>query len=192
MRWTMRESTFKRRLVEQAQIEKGQRVLDLGCGTAILTILIKKSHPEAEVIGLDGDPKILEIAKTKIAKAGLDITLDHGMAFEVPYPECYFDHVFSRLLFHHLTWENKNRTLGEVLRVLYPGGEFHLADFGKPKNVPMHLVSLIMRHFEENRDNIKGLLPKAIRHVGFQSVEEFARYMTVFGALSLYRAQKPQ
>ena len=76
----MRESTFKRRLVEQARIEKGQRVLDLGCGTGTLTILIKKSHPEAEVIGLDGDPNILEIARTKIAKAGLDITLDQGIA----------------------------------------------------------------------------------------------------------------
>ncbi|MEM2905772.1 MAG: hypothetical protein QW587_08595 [Candidatus Bathyarchaeia archaeon] len=43
----MRESTFKPRLVEQARIEKGRRVLDLGCGTATLTILMKNAHPQS-------------------------------------------------------------------------------------------------------------------------------------------------
>ncbi len=168
---TMREFTFKRRLVDQARITKGERVLDLGCGTATLTILIKESHPEAEVIGLDGDPKVLEIARTKIAKAGLDITLDRGIAFELPYPDSSFDRVLSSLLFHHLTRESKRRTLGEVFRVLRPGGEFHLADFGKPNNVLTYLISLVMRHFEEDRDNIDGLMPKFIKEAGFDSVE---------------------
>lgn len=76
MRLAARESTFKPRLVEQARIKKNYRVLDLGCGTATLTILLKKAQPEAEVIGLDGDPKVLEIAKSKVAKAGADISLD--------------------------------------------------------------------------------------------------------------------
>lgn len=47
----MRESTFKRTLVEQANIKNGYRLLDLGCGTATLTILIKKAHPGTEVTG---------------------------------------------------------------------------------------------------------------------------------------------
>jgi ubiquinone/menaquinone biosynthesis C-methylase UbiE len=81
MQWFMRESTFKRCLVAQAKIEKGYRLLDIGCGTATLTILIKKVHPEADVTGLDGDPKILKMAKTKIIRAGLDIKLDLGMSF---------------------------------------------------------------------------------------------------------------
>lgn len=189
-RLTMREFTFKRRLVDQARITKGERVLDLGCGTATLTILIKESHPEAEVIGLDGDPKVLEIARTKTARAGLDITLERGIAFELPYADSSFDRVFSSLLFHHLTRENKRRTLGEVFRVLKPGGEFYLADFGKPNNVLMYLISLVMRHFEEYQDNSDGLLPKFIEEAGFEPVREFTRYLTVFGSLSLYYARK--
>jgi trans-aconitate methyltransferase len=51
-------------------------VLDLGCGTATLTILVKQAHPDADVIGLDGDPRVLEIAKSKITRAGLDVALD--------------------------------------------------------------------------------------------------------------------
>ena len=189
--WLVRENTFKRHLVERAQIKSGERVLDLGCGTATLTIMIKKSFPEAEVTGLDGDPDVLEKARAKIAKAGLNVTLDKGMAFELPYPECHFDHVFSSLVFHHLTRENKLKALTEVFRVLRPGGYFYLADFGKLRNVAMYLVSLVMRHFEEYRDNINGLLLDAMRGAGFQPVDEFARYTTIFGTLCLYRACKP-
>ena len=43
LQWTMREDAFKRRLVQQAHIEPGYRVLDLGCGTATLTLLIKQT-----------------------------------------------------------------------------------------------------------------------------------------------------
>src|SRR5215216_7521399 len=73
IRLTMPETKFKRQLIDQARIEKGQRVLDLGCGTATLTILMKRIQPGAEIVGLDGDPKILKIAKLKAAKARVDI-----------------------------------------------------------------------------------------------------------------------
>lgn len=187
----MRESTFKPRLVEKARIEKGHRVLDLGCGTATLTILIKNAHPQAEVTGLDGDPEVLEIARAKVARAGLEIALDYGMAFELPYPDGFFDRVISSLVFHHLTREDKARTLKEAFRVLRPGGELHVADLGRPQNVLMHLISLVMRRLEEAADNIKGLLPEMFRNAGFEQVEETAKFMTVFGTLALYRAWKP-
>jgi ubiquinone/menaquinone biosynthesis C-methylase UbiE len=65
-------------------VKKGHQVLDLGCGTATLTLLIKQAHPEAQVAGLDGDPKALEIARGKVARSGLTIPLDEGMAFNLP------------------------------------------------------------------------------------------------------------
>lgn len=190
-RWTMREYTFKRRLVEQAHIRKDHRILDLGCGTATLTILIKGAHPEADVVGLDGDPRILKVARAKVASAGLNITLDYGMAYELPYPDNSFDRVFSSLLFHHLTQENKNRTAKETFRVLRHGGELHVADFGKPDNALMRFISLYMRRLEKTADNVKGLLPDMFQNAGFDQIEESARYMTVFGSLSLYKARKP-
>ena len=191
MQWTMRESTFKRRLVEQARIEKGHRVLDIGCGTATLTILIKKAHPEAEVIGLDGDPKILEIARSKVTKASVDIALNYGMVFELPYPEASFDRVIASLVFHHLTWENRVSSFKEVFRVLKPGGELQIADLGKPQNALMYLPSLAIGRLEEASDFVKGLLPEMLRNAGFDQVEETAKYMTIFGTLALYRARKP-
>lgn len=103
LRWTMREATFKRHLVDQAGIRPGQRVLDLGCGTATLTILLKQVHPQAEVHGLDADPRALEIAKRKAVGTGVRLSLDRGMSSALPYAEHSFDGVVSSLFFHHLT-----------------------------------------------------------------------------------------
>ena len=194
MRWTLRESTFKRHLLKQAGIDRGHRVLDLGCGTGTLALLIKSHHPKADVFGLDADPKVLEVARAKAAKGGLNVRFDHGMAFELPYPDATFDRVISSLLFHHLTRGNKERTLREVFRLLRRGGELHVADWGKAQNWPMRVAFLLVQMldgFETTADSISGLLPELFRMAGFMEVEESARYMTIVGTLSLYRARKP-
>ena len=191
LKWSARESTFKPKLVEQANIQQHFKVLDLGCGTATLTILLKKSQPKAEVMGIDIDQTVLEIAREKAARAGVDIALDLGTAFKLPYPDHYFDRVVSSLVFHHLTTENKVHSLKEVLRVLKPNGELHVADLGKPQNTLMRLPSLVMRHLEESEDNVKGLLPHMFRIAGFKQVKENAKIMTIFGTVTLYKGRKP-
>jgi SAM-dependent methyltransferase len=184
----MRETEFKQALVRQARVTKNYQVLDLGCGTATLTLLIKQAHPEAKVTGLDGDPKALEIARAKIAKSGLTITLDEGMAFNLPYPDNSFDRVFSGLLFHHLTREDKERTLKEVYR------ELHVADWGKASNALMRLAFFLVQlldGFKTTTDNVNGLLPVFFSKAGLQQVQEAARYATMFGTMALYKASKP-
>lgn len=191
LRWLMREEQFKQQLVRQAQIQARQNVLDLGCGTATLTILVKQTHPEAEVTGLDGDARVLAIGRSKAAKAGAVIILDQGMSFQLPYPDESFDRVLSSLLFHHLTKDNKQRTLDEVYRVLRTGGEFHLADLSQPRTLWARLVSPVMARLEEVSDNHKGLLPVMMRQTGFELVVEGSHFSTLFGTLTIYGGQKP-
>lgn len=96
-------------------------------------------------------------------------------------------------MFHHLTRENKLRTLKEIDRVLRTGGEIHIADFGKPQNLLMRVASFPWRLFDGSTttaDNVGGFLPKLMRDSGFVDVRESARYMTLFGTLSLYGARK--
>ena len=191
IKWLMPEDRFKRHLIRQAGIERGHRVLDLGCGTGTLTILIKQTHPDSEVVGLDGDPRVLEIARAKARKAGVEIAFHEGMAFQLPYPDGSYDRVLCSLVLHHLTTENKRRALKEVYRVLRPGGELHVADIGKPSNLMAYLISLFIRLFESVSDNIKGLLPQMFAQAGFFQVEETTRFMTIVGTLALYKARKP-
>ena len=194
LRWTMRERTFKRRLIEEARLRSPQRILDLGCGTATLTLLVKRICPGAEVMGLDGDMQILNYAKAKALKAGGGVQLHQGFAQALPYPDASFDHVFSSLVFHHLTRDMKMQTLQEVFRVLRPGGELHVADWGRPQNWLMrHAFRLVewSDGKERTADHRAGRLPQFMESAGFARARVTQQYMTLFGTLCHYHAQKP-
>ena len=60
----------RRALLDQAAIRPSQRVLDIGCGTGSLVILLKRLHPDVDVVGLDPDPKALARAQTKSGTSG--------------------------------------------------------------------------------------------------------------------------
>ena len=190
IRWLMHEAEFKRRLIDQAQINDGDRVLDVGCGTGTLAVMVKQAHPQAEVVGLDGDAKVLGIARTKAAKAGIDLLFERGMSYQLPYQEHSFDRVLTSLMLHHLTTDNKSRTLLEVFRVLRPGGELHVVDFGPPRTFYSRLVAFVAARSEQAQVNVKGLLPGMFREAGFERVEETGHFLTVAGALSFYRGRK--
>ena len=190
MQGTMREQTFKRQLIWQADIKAGEPLLDLGCGTATLTIMLKGIHPEAQVVGLDGDEKALSIAKRKIAKNGLGIEFKKGLSFDLDFTDQSFDVVVSSLLFHHLNREDKLRTLREVFRILKPAGELHIADWGRPQNFLMRgafLVVQLLDGFETTGDSVQGKLLGYMEQTGFKEVKETKRFATLFGTVCLYR-----
>jgi len=190
LRRMLPEVALKQRLIAQAQIAAGQRVLDLGAGTGTLTVMLKQACRDADVVGLDGDPEVLVIARDKAAAAGVAIRFDQGLATALPYDDDSFDRVLSSLVLHHLTTEDKRRALGEAWRVLRASGELHVLDFGPPQNVLAWLISLIFRRLERTADNIAGRLPGMFRQAGFTAVEQTAQQMTILGMLALYRGRK--
>jgi ubiquinone/menaquinone biosynthesis C-methylase UbiE len=185
------ERRFKRRLVELAGIASGQDVLDLGCGTGTLALLIKQTCPGARVVGLDIDPRILAIARRKTQRAGADLELRQGSATEPPFAPGSFDRVLTTLVLHHLTTAQKRTALSAVRRLLRPGGELHVADWGKPHNALMQVASMGFRLFdggETTEANLRGQLPALIAEAGFTDVSDSERWMTPFGTLSFIRA----
>lgn len=188
MRVLMREDEFKGRLVRNANIQAGHHVLDLGCGTATLTLMVKKAHPQAEVVGVDGDDKILAIANEKVKRAGLNVTLDKALAYDLPYQNGSFDRVLSSLVIHHLTTENKERAFAEIRRVLRKPGELHVVDFGLPISTYARVVSRFLSRIEPLGDNIQGRLPEMMRKAGLTAVRTAGHFATVFGTLVYYRA----
>jgi len=112
----------RKALLDQAAIQTGHRVLDIGCGTGVLVTLIKRLHSDVDVVGLDPDPKALIRARRKAERAAVQIQLDQGYSDELPYPDASFDRVLSSFMLHHLQADEKESTLREVRRVLKPGG----------------------------------------------------------------------
>lgn len=193
VRITTRERRFKAALLQQARLRAGQQVLDLACGTATLTIAAKRMQPRADITGVDGDPDILARARVKAAKAEVELKFDESLSQHLAYADSSFDVVLSSLFFHHLDRENKLATLSEVWRVLKPGAELHIADWGKAANPLMRVLFLIVQMldgFATTTDNVAGRLPEFLRASGFKEVEETQRFSTVLGTLALYRAKR--
>lgn len=194
VKWTTREMVFKDKLVSQIEIPTDGRLLDLACGTATLTIAVKRKFPRAEIHGLDGDAKILRIARRKVSENGTEINFTKAFSTALPYPDEHFEAVVSSLFFHHLTPENKRKTLFEVRRVLKPGGILHVADWGRPASFLMKLASSPVQWLDgaTTKDSYAGKLPELMAEAGFADIIEIADYSTVFGTLRLHRAKKKQ
>ena len=182
----------RRELIAQANINSGQRILDIGCGTGTLAVMLKRSHAGVEVVVLDPDPKALRRAKTKSMKAGLSLQLDQGFADELPYAEDSFDRVFSSFMFHHLEEKDRERTLSEVARVLKPGGSFHLLDFtGHEHEHGSHgfLKRLVNSH-AQLKDNSDARILELLQRARFSNGEKVKESQMLFGVLrtAYYRA----
>jgi ubiquinone/menaquinone biosynthesis C-methylase UbiE len=190
---TTRERIFKRALLDQAAIEPGQQVLDVGCGTGTLAIAAQRRQPGVQVSALDADPAVLGIAADKARRAGVDIAFELGRSSALPYADERFDRVLSSLFFHHLSWSDKLLTARQMHRVLRPAGELHVADWGRAGGLASRTAFLaiqLLDGFDTTTDNVAGMLPVLFGSAGFRHVEETRRIPTVFGIVSLYRAVK--
>ncbi len=188
---TLKEEKFKSLLVKQATVRPGDRVLDVGCGTGTLAVLLKKCVPEAHVVGLDADRAALEIARKKATEAEVEIEFHEALAWNAPFEPKSFERVVSSLVLHHLRDRDKLRTLQKVRAWLRPGGELHIADWGKAQNALMRVAFVsvqLLDGFQTTTENVRRGLVPVLRDAGFRSVKETHREMTLFGTLSLYQA----
>jgi ubiquinone/menaquinone biosynthesis C-methylase UbiE len=194
VRGTTRERTFKRKLLEQARLGDGADVLDLGSGSGTLAIWAKQADPGVNIRGLDGDSAIIAQAVRKAARAGVEVPFDEGLSYELPYDDASFDRVLSSLFFHHLVLRDKERTIAEIARVLRPGGELHVADWGQPRSLAGKAGAVAIRRFdgdEPTRDNLAGRLPELFEAGGLVDARERERVAAPLGVVSLYSARRP-
>lgn len=106
------------RLVRFADIHPGDRVLDVACGTGVVALTAARRG--ATVTGLDLTPQLLDVARDNARTARVDIDWHEGDAERLPFPADSFDAVLSQ--FGHMFAPQPDVALGEMLRVLKPGG----------------------------------------------------------------------
>ncbi len=195
LKLVMPEQQFKESLIHAMRIEAGHRVLDFGCGSLTLSILATQLYPKAEYYGVDVDQKILDIASHKMKEANQHIVIQQYNGGKLPYPDSFFDKVMSSLVFHHLTLRQKYSALEEIYRILRPGGELHIADFGLPSNALQRFgfYSIqLLDGFETTKDSVSNALPGAMKESDFLNVEEVNAFNTIVGTVRLVKGTKPK
>ena len=125
---------WKRRVIELAAVQSGNRALDLCCGTGDLALALARRG--AEVTGLDFSPAMLEIAEARrqrnFKSQISNLKFMAGDALQIPFPDASFDIVTVGYGLRNLTsWE---KGLAEMHRVAKPGARLVALDFGKPEN----------------------------------------------------------
>jgi SAM-dependent methyltransferase len=115
----------------EAGVRKGDRVLDVACGTGALTLAAAEiAGPSGSVVGLDVNPEMLAVARRK----PLQIEWLEGSAEALPLPSNSFDAVVSQ--FGFMFFEDKPKALGEMMRVLKPDGRLAIAVCDAVENSP--------------------------------------------------------
>ena len=114
-------------MLQEITRARGDRVMDLGCGTGALTAQVLEQDPRRQVTGLDLSEQMLAQAR---ARLGDRVNLVQGDSEHLPFPDQSFDVVYCCDSFHH--YPAPAAVLAEVGRVLVPGGVFLLGDIWLP------------------------------------------------------------
>jgi ubiquinone/menaquinone biosynthesis C-methylase UbiE len=199
-------------LADLAGIEPGQAVVDVGCGTANLSLAVLAAQPGALLTGLDPDGDALRRGVRKARRRGVALTLVQGYADRLPSDDVSLDHVISSLALHHLDDGGRVAFARDAFRALRPGGRVTIVDFGGPVSDvddagdpahghghgrvhPLrHLPHLLRRRVAQSPvaarshgDGVVALLAAA----GFGDAKEVAHADHRFGRITFVRATRP-
>ena len=179
-----------RRLLDQAALRPGQRVLEIGCGTGNLLLQAKATEPGAIVVGLDPDLSALARARRKARRRSLTVQLDRGYADDVPYADGSMDVVLSAFMLHHLPTAEKEQALREVFRVLRPDGQLHVVDIGGRADPADGRMARRAHHIHRLQDNWNDAIPDLFRRTGFTAVTETGHAVGAMGRFTFYRGSR--
>jgi len=199
--------SWRKKVLQLVANTKPETILDIATGTGDLAILMTKTEAK-EIIGLDISAGMLEIGKQKINEKKLDhkITMVLGDSENIPYPDHYFDAI--TVAFGVRNFENLEKGLAEILRVLKPNGIFVILETSVPTRFPYKqgyafytrfILPLIGKLFSKDKVAYKYLSDSAnifpfgealnniLRKIGFIDVKHLSQ---TFGVATIYHASK--
>lgn len=187
-----REEHYRKLALRHLNLQGHERVLDVGCGTGILTrqIAARLNTESAVSIGIDAAPNMIRVARKK-AKNIQNIQFKTALAEKLPYEDASFDCAVSTFFFHHIDYDLKLRSLNELWRTLKPGGTLLIVDV----DVPTHWFGRLcawsgywLFKQEEIRENIEGKLRLAMDESLFPDWQICSRHT---GYITIFKLQKP-
>ena len=181
-----------------AHVTRGQRVLDIGCGTGALTLRLALRG--AQVRGIDVNPEMLAIARRRLEGAGIaeDVELaETGVAELDNEPSGSYDVIVSGLCLSELTDDERSYTLSQAQSLLKEGGWLAVADEIVPGNLALRalnaairapLVALTYLVTQQTTHAVRSL-PEELAGAGFRLVSQRERMLGTFG---VFIAEKPK
>jgi ubiquinone/menaquinone biosynthesis C-methylase UbiE len=203
---TMREQRWRPRIANDiaARFGDAPAIVDIGAGTGSLTHVLRARMPTASITAIEPDEQTRTIGHAKTSSRGAagaqpdqitpPIAWVDGHAEALPLADDSQDAAVMALMLHHLATGHKQRALGEVRRILKPGGSLYVADFGRPHDPLMAAAFAIIQLADgvtTTRDHRAGRLPKLIADTGFAATTAVLRLRTIFGSFEILRAESP-
>ena len=181
---------FRQETLRHARLHTGDRVLDVGCGTGVLTrSAAGVVGPTRLVVGIDPSVRMIATARKKAAREGIEAEFRLGVIEQIPFEDGHFNIVLSSLMLHHLPPDLKREGLREAHRVLKPGGRLLVVDLDKPGNPLWWLVMWPWLTMPMLAGNLRGEIPAYLHDAGFSPIRSEGRW---FNLLTFWTAVKPQ
>jgi ubiquinone/menaquinone biosynthesis C-methylase UbiE len=161
------EHALRQTTADLAQLQPGEAVLDVGCGTGTLAMVARLRVGETgSVTGIDPSVQLLTRARRKAARRGLEINFQLGVIEQLPFPDQSFNVVLSTLMMHHLPDDLKRQGLVEIARVLKPGGRLLVVDVRRPEEHHDRPAQLVGQWNSGIQDQ-----PALMKEAGFSQIE---------------------
>jgi SAM-dependent methyltransferase len=173
------------RLVQAANLQPGERVLDIGCGTGVVTRHAARMGAKgASFTAVDISPQMLEVARGAAAREGVTADWRQGKAEALPFRDGAFDLVLCQ--FALMFFADRSAALGEMRRVLAPNGRAALSVW---QGLDRHPFYLTLHNVIEQRLGISALqaifslgdaegLRAMVTRAGFRQVDVRSSTMT--------------
>lgn len=125
------ESRARRRCLELARVRDGEAVLEVAVGTGLTFEALLRANPHGRTAGVDLTPAMLARAERRARRTGLRFELTPGDAHRLAFPDRSFDLVVNNYMFDLLPEADFAAVLGEMRRVLRPGGRLVLVNMAQ-------------------------------------------------------------
>ncbi|MEV5836655.1 methyltransferase domain-containing protein [Nocardia sp. NPDC052112] len=146
-----RVGSLNARLVELSGVAAGDHAVDIGCGPGqLVRALGDRVGPSGRVIGIDPSPEMIDYANSR---ATPNCRFEGGAAQSLTLPDASVDVVTSTFVMHHIPEAQRTAALGQMFRVLRPGGRLLLADTHPTGKVLPAAVRLMSRFAARRTDD---------------------------------------